>query len=83
MTGLTTSLLMQGKIGVCRFLDSECSDIFFDSLGNFDDVSFGEPAYVPWHGRVVDRLTMRLDCLAREAATNQGRHEDELYYDNV
>lgn len=49
----------------------------------FDEVGFGEVAYVPWSGRTIDRLTMRLECLAGEYATEQGQREDALNYENV
>jgi hypothetical protein len=45
---------------------------------DFDDMGFGEAAYVPWRGRTVDRLTMRLECVAGDVAADQGQHDDEL-----
>lgn len=48
-----------------------------------DDVSFGEPAYVPWRGRTIDRLTMRLECLARQAPADHGENDEESNNDNV
>ena len=48
-----------------------------------DDVSFGEPAYVPWRGRTIDRLTMRLERFARQAPADHGENEEESNNDNV
>jgi hypothetical protein len=49
----------------------------------FDEVGFGETAYVPWRGRIIDRLTMRLECVAGEPAENEGHREDGLNYENI
>ena len=48
-----------------------------------DDVSFGESAYVPWRGRTIDRLTMRLERLARQAPADHGENEEESNNDNI
>jgi hypothetical protein len=48
-----------------------------------DDVSFGGPMYVPWCGRTIDRLTMRLERLARQAPADHGENEEESNNDNV
>lgn len=42
----------------------------------FDEVGSCETAYVPWRGRTIDRLTMRLECVAGESAEDEGRRED-------
>ena len=37
----------------------------------FAEASLGESIYVPWHGRTIDRLTMRLEVLAGAAGPDQ------------
>lgn len=49
----------------------------------FDEVGFSETAYVPWRGRTIDRLTMRLECVAGESTENEGRHEDGFNDENI
>jgi hypothetical protein len=49
----------------------------------FDEVGFGEAAYAPWRGRTIDRLTMRLECLAAEVSVEHGQHEEEMNYETV
>ena len=41
----------------------------------FDEAGLGESLYVPWHGRTIDRLTMRLETLTGAVASNQDQRE--------
>ena len=44
----------------------------------FDEAGFGGSLYVPWRGRTIDRLTMRLEFLTGAGTSDQEQRDNDL-----